>query len=153
MMSLLGRSRLLGFGLLLVTFLAGALSGAAVERVASAGEPEAEEPARERGDDRRRYVIDKVDMEPDQRAAIRAIMEQRSERMRAVWREVEPRLDAITDSTRTEIMSVLTPEQQAEYERRLKERRERRREWERRNEPSATPAEDTAAAPDGQPGG
>ena len=47
--------------------------------------------------------------------------------MQAVWREVEPRLDAITDSARAEIMGVLTPEQQAEYEAMLERRREARR--------------------------
>jgi Spy/CpxP family protein refolding chaperone len=50
--------------------------------------------------------------------------------MSATWAEIAPRLDAITDSARVEIMQVLTPEQQADYERRLEERareREQRR--------------------------
>ncbi len=47
--------------------------------------------------------------------------------MRSVWREVEPRMDAITDSTRMDIMDVLTPAQREEYERALDERREERR--------------------------
>jgi Spy/CpxP family protein refolding chaperone len=152
MMSLLERSRLLGFGLLVITFLAGGLSGAAVERVLSADEPEAVEPRRDRGDDRRRYIIDRVEMAPEQRAAIQAIMEERSERMRAVWREVEPRLDAITDSTKAEIMSVLTPEQQAEYERRIAERRDKRRDREAA-EDGATEPGDSTAAPAEEPAG
>ncbi|MFW6331386.1 MAG: hypothetical protein ACOC3J_06640, partial [Gemmatimonadota bacterium] len=63
-----------------------------------------------------------VEMAPEQRQTIGEILDDRSERMRAVWREVEPRLDAITDSARHEIMDVLTPEQRAEYERMLDRR-------------------------------
>lgn len=121
------RTRLVGFGLLVATFLVGALSGAAVDRVLSADEPDAP-PRAEREKDRRRgsYVIDEVEMAPEQRAAINAILEERSARMRSVWEQVEPRLDAITDSARVEIMEVLTPEQRAAYERKLEERHARR---------------------------
>lgn len=118
-----GRMRLVGFGLLAITFVAGALSGAAIDRVLSADEPERVERDRDRRDRGRSYIIDRVEMTDEQRAAIDEILEQRAERMRAVWREAEPRLDAITDSARAEIMEVLTPEQRAEYERRLNERR------------------------------
>lgn len=121
------RTRLVGFGVLVATFLVGALAGAAVERVVSAAEAEPRR-AGERDDDRHRrsYVIDRIEMAPEQRATIDAILERRSERMRAVWQEVEPRLDAITDSARAEIMETLTPEQRAEYERQLEARRARR---------------------------
>lgn len=123
-----GRTRLVGFGLLAATFLVGALAGAAVDRVLSAEESADRTGAQREGDDDdgRSYVIDAVEMEPQQRAAIDAILKQRSKRMRSVWREAEPRLDAITDSARSEIMQVLSPEQRAEYERKLEERRKRR---------------------------
>lgn len=150
-----GRTRMVGFGLLVATFLVGALSGAAVDRVLSAEEPPDRTTERRDGDDddrRRSYVIDAVDMAPEQRAAIDAILKERSKRMRSVWREAEPRLDAITDSARSEIMQVLTPEQRAEYERKLDERRKRRRgdnDGDRRNRDrlnrESQPA-DTAAA-------
>ncbi|MEJ2502304.1 MAG: hypothetical protein P8177_03150 [Gemmatimonadota bacterium] len=162
MMSLLERSRLLGFGLLVVTFLAGAISGAALERVAGPGQPAAAERGDAGGDgDGRRYIIDRVDMGPAQRAAIEAVMKERSERMRAVWREVEPRMDAITDSARAEIMGILTPEQRAQYEAKLKERRSR---WDRRDReddrhgpasddptPDPTPTDPAADPPAGDP--
>jgi Spy/CpxP family protein refolding chaperone len=113
-----GRRRLLGFGLLAATFVAGALAGAAVDRMLM------DEPDRDDDRDRRRsYIIDRVEMSSEQRAAIDSILERRSDRMRAIWREVRPRMDAVTDSARSEIMDVLTPEQRAEYERRLEERR------------------------------
>lgn len=121
-----GRTRLVGFGLLVATFLVGALAGAAVDRVLSAEEPDRRARAEREEGEKRSYVIDRVEMTPEQRASIDAILERRSERMRAVWQEAEPRLDAITDSARAEIMHVLTPDQRAEYERKLEERRARR---------------------------
>lgn len=120
------RTRIAGFGLLVVTFLVGALSGAAVDRLLSADEPDAGTRTERREGERRSYVIDRIEMAPEQRAAIDAILARRSERMRAVWQEAEPRLDAITDSARAEIMGVLTPEQREQYERKLEERRNRR---------------------------
>ena len=128
------RTRIVGFALLVATFLVGALSGAAVDRVLNAEEPEARATeGRDRDDRRRSYVIDRIDMATEQRASIDAILERRSERMRAVWQEVEPRLDAITDSARTEIMQVLTPEQRADYELKLEQRRAKRQERARRD--------------------
>ena len=143
------RSRMVGFGLLVATFVVGALTGAAVDRVLAADEPD-RRPRAERDDDddrRRSYVIDRVEMAPGQRSSIDAILERRSERMRAVWQEVEPRLDAITDSARTEIMQVLTPEQRAEYERQLDARRSRRQGRDRDGD-ARPPVADTADAAD-----
>jgi Spy/CpxP family protein refolding chaperone len=118
-----GRTRLVGFALIAVTFLVGGLAGAAFERVLSAEAIRRDAP---KAEERRGHVIDQVDMRPEQRAAIDAILERRSERMRAVGWEIAPRLEAITDSARMEIMSVLTAEQRADYEARLKARLEER---------------------------
>lgn len=132
MRAVLDRMRLLGAGLLLVTFAAGALSGAALDRVLTTDRGvdvthERERDGEEDGESRSRsYVIDAIDMSAEQRGAIDQILEDRTERMQTVWREVEPRFDAITDSARTEIMEVLTPEQRAAYEEKLEERRGRR---------------------------
>lgn len=124
------RTRLLGVGLLALTFVAGALSGAAIDRALGAEEAEAA-PARQGRDrdrDRERsYVIDKVDMSADQRSSIDSILDRRTDRMRAIWQTVEPRMEAVTDSARVEIMDVLTPEQRDRYQQLLDERRERRR--------------------------
>lgn len=126
-MSVFERVRLLGLGVLAVTFIAGALAGAAIDRVVS--EETGGESRVERRDDgrERSYIIDRVDMSDAQRSAIDSILDRRVHRMRAVWREVEPQLDAITDSARSEIMQVLTPEQRAEYESMLDRRRGDRR--------------------------
>jgi Spy/CpxP family protein refolding chaperone len=117
-----GRMRLLGFALIAATFLAGGMAGAAFDRVITT-DTKGGAPAEGRG-----HVIDQVEMTPEQRATIDAILERRSERMQSAWAEISPRLEAITDSARAEIMEVLTPGQRAEYERRLEERiRERER--------------------------
>jgi Spy/CpxP family protein refolding chaperone len=118
-----GRTRLVGFALIAVTFLVGGLAGAAFERVLSAEAIRRDAP---KAEERRGHVIDQVDMRPEQRAAIDAILERRSERMQAVGSEIAPRLEAITDSARMEIMTVLTAEQRADYEARLKARLEER---------------------------
>ena len=133
-MSIFERVRLLGFGLLAVTFVVGALAGAAIDR-AVVGDPE-ERPRQERRDDddgdrRRSFIIDRVEMSDAQRQTVDSILERRADRMRAVWREVEPRFHAISDSARSEIMEVLTPEQRAEYEELLERRRDRRRDGDR----------------------
>jgi hypothetical protein len=123
-----GRTRLIGFALIVVTFLVGGLAGAAFDRVLTAESVRRDVP---RTDERRGHIIDEVEMRPDQRAAIDVILERRSERMKAAWSEISPRLEAITDSARLEIMAILTPEQRAEYEARLQawtEERERARE-------------------------
>ena len=147
-----GRTRLLSLALLVVTFVAGALAGAAVDRVLSADEADREERTRARDGDRRSYVIDQVEMDEGQRRDIDAILQRRAKRMRAVWQEVSPRLETITDSARLEIMEVLTPEQRAEYERRLSEReaaREARHREEGRDDEGPTTSPDSAASPDG----
>lgn len=120
-----GRTRLLGFTLLGVTFVAGALAGAAVDRIVDDVQPDEQA---ERSDDEERvrpHIIDRLDLSETQRAAIDSILRRRSQRMRAIWHEVEPRMDAITDSTRSDIMSILTADQQAEYERMLEWRKKR----------------------------
>jgi Spy/CpxP family protein refolding chaperone len=116
-MSVFERVRLLGFGVLAVTFIAGALAGAAIDRAATnPARAEARQARSQDGDRERSYIIDRVDMSDVQRASIDSILDRRVRRMRSVWEEVSPRLNAITDSARIEIMEVLTPEQQEEYE-------------------------------------
>lgn len=116
-MSVFERVRLLGFGVLAVTFIAGALAGAAIDRATMkpAG-TEARQARSNEGERERSYIIDRVDMSEAQRASIDSILDRRVRRMRSVWREMSPQLNAITDSARIEIMEVLTPEQREEYE-------------------------------------
>ncbi len=112
--------RLVGLGLLLVVFVTGLLAGAAIDRFAMS--PDGVGRAGRRDDGHRRYVIDQVDLSAEQHQAIDAILDRRATRMRALWQEAAPRLDAISDSARAEIMDVLTPAQRADYERLLQQR-------------------------------
>lgn len=136
-MTVPGKTRWVGAGLLAAIFVVGALSGAAVDRIlvsTPAEEARSRADRRDRDDDddrRRRFVIHEVEMTADQRAAIDSILKDHSERLRKRedaererWRGI---FRAITDSTLVSIKGVLTEEQQVEYERLLDERRQRYR--------------------------
>lgn len=107
------RARLIGLGMLVGAFLAGALSGAAVVRVLSADEPVARSGARE--EHGRRHsgpdLFDELGLTEEQRIQVDAILERRRKQIDAFWAEFGPILRAIRDSTRSEIREVLTPEQ------------------------------------------
>ena len=52
----------------------------------------------------------------EQRTQIRGLLEQQSDKMDALYAEIEPREDAIRTETRGKIRAVLTPQQQAEWD-------------------------------------
>lgn len=131
-----GRARFLGIVLLAATFLAGGLSGAALERRASAEPPrikrqqektESDQSNDDRQHGRRRSILDQVDLSAEQRAAIDSILQAGREKVDAYWKETEPGYRALVDSTRAQVRAVLTPEQQAEYDRLRAEHRARSR--------------------------
>lgn len=136
-----GSRRMIGLGLLLVVFVAGLLGGAAVDRVVVT--PGQDRRVERNDGQHRRYVIDQVNLTPAQRDAIDAIFDRRAARMRALWQPLAPRLDAISDSTRAEIMQVLTPQQRADYERLLEQRQARARARRRERTDTAGPAGST----------
>ncbi len=115
------RARLLGATLLAAVFVGGAFSGAAVDRMiasgAGAAQPPAEPDRREGRDEHRGYIFEQLDLAPEQRARIDAVLEHRRAQMDTFWIEARPRLRSIVDSAREDIREVLTPEQRAEYDR------------------------------------
>ncbi len=113
-----GQIRIVGVALIVAIFLTGGMAGAAVDRVLTGETAKRDAPHEQQ----RGHIIDRVPMTEEQRADIDAILERRSERMQATWAEISPRLNAITDSARLEILEVLTPEQRADYEQRLEAR-------------------------------
>lgn len=128
------RSRLVGIGLLALTFAVGMLAGAASTRVLNAREParaQAEQPK-----PGPHYLFDELDLQPGQRAAIEGIMARRRVLMDSVWKEHGAPIRAAYDSTRAEIRTVLTPEQREEYDA-LRARREQEREREKQAAPAA----------------
>jgi hypothetical protein len=139
-----GRTRLLASGLLAVTFAVGALVGAAGERLIAAREPSreqeqtartAEERNRGRGASARGGsiflepgVFDQIGATPAQRKTIQDILAHREQGAKSIWREFEPRMEAMMDSTRGEIRAQLTQEQQTKLDQIIRERRARMKE-------------------------
>jgi Spy/CpxP family protein refolding chaperone len=122
------RARLVGLGLLCVTFIVGAFSGAAFERTLGAREPV--KPANSCASKLGPFhgppgslIIDRVDLSADQRQRINGILEKRRKEADALWQAQKPMLRSIVDSTREEIRTLLTPEQRAVYDRLREERR------------------------------
>lgn len=124
------RARVAGSILLLVVFVAGALAGAASERVMRADEA----PAMRRGGasemrgGSRRLLQDErfaneLQLTAEQRTQVKAIMERRDREAKRVWAEAEPRLKAVGDATREEIRKVLTAEQVEKLEAEIEKRR------------------------------
>lgn len=132
----MNRMRALAVASLLVTFLAGGLVGAAVER-ARGGERWSERPGAgiERGPRRGPPPIfeaggpldERLGLTPAQRDTIRRIVERDRARADSLLREMRPRLRARFDSTTAAVEAVLTPEQRDEFRRFREEQRERRR--------------------------
>ena len=121
------RTRALGLALLATIFAAGALAGAAFQRVSNRA-PAATAAAADSACERKPkgLIVYQVNPTPEQRTRIDAIMERRREEMDQFWDGEGRRLRAIVDSTRNEIRRVLTPEQRAEYDRLVAEARARK---------------------------
>jgi len=123
------RMRLAGMALLAVTFVVGALAGTAFGRVLSADEPAPGSPAAaecpgERGP---HHIFDELDLSPEQRTRIDAIMARRRARTDSLWQTDGARIRAAVDSTRAEIRSVMTPAQAAEYDQLRQKHEEKKR--------------------------
>lgn len=133
-MNLFKNARWIGTALLVVTFVTGALAGAAVERVVRADDAPAKSQPREMrgGPGPRRLLMDdafakELKLTDAQRSQVRLILDMRDVHAKHVWDEVEPRLKAVGDTTRFEIAKVLTPEQVEKLEAEIAKRKEAHR--------------------------
>lgn len=124
-----GRMRLAGMALLAVTFAVGMLAGTAFGRVLSAREPDARAATRAECESKRgpHYIFDELDLAPEQRTRIDAIMARRRALTDSLWKSDGARIRAAVDSTRAEIRAVLTPAQATEYDRLRAEHEDRKR--------------------------
>lgn len=116
--------------MLVVTFAAGLLAGAASSRALSAREAAPRAAAGAECSDRRgpHSIFEKLSLSPEQRQRIDGIMARRRARMDTVWQVHGAPIRAAHDSARAEVRQVLTPAQQAEYDRlRAAHRAERER--------------------------
>lgn len=117
----LGRIRLQGFALLALAFIVGFAAGGAYMRVSDRmhgwrppGRFVLMQPGARGG---LPPFFDELDLTPDQRKQIAAILERRRPATDSILRASLPRLRAVTDSTRLEIRSVLTPAQREKMDR------------------------------------
>jgi Spy/CpxP family protein refolding chaperone len=114
----LGRVRAQGIALLFITFLVGVLAGFAAERVRAARASPQDEPppgtAFRPG--RLPPMFRHLDLTPEQRERILAILAARRPETQEILDEMLPRLRAVTEATHREIRAVLSPEQAAVYD-------------------------------------
>jgi Spy/CpxP family protein refolding chaperone len=126
------KARLVGTALLVVTFVAGALAGAAVVRVVAAERPEARtpgEPRSMRGGPRKLLLDDEfaktLGLTEQQRTEIRAILDRRDVEARQMWSSFEPRLKQFGKAVHDDIQKVLTTEQQKKLDAAIEQRRDK----------------------------
>lgn len=121
-------ARLIGTVLLILTFIAGALAGAAVIRVVSAEGPRYERPAPDMRGGPRRLLLDEdfakeLRLSATQRAQIKQILDRRDAQAKQLWQSFEPRLHEFGKQVHDEIQKVLTPEQQQKLDAAIEQRR------------------------------
>ena len=113
----LGRIRLQGIVLLLLTFAVGVLAGLALERVMAARRPPRFMPPMSMGQPWVKGPLPpmfaELELTLEQQSQIRDIIERSRPRTEELLQQTMPHLRALTDSVRLEIQAVLTPEQAA----------------------------------------
>ena len=143
------RTRLLASGLLVLTFVAGGLVGAASDRLLGAREPD--QPTQRAGEHRpepRRgrgprsilldpTVLDQLGVKDQQRKTILALLAQRDTAFQKIWAEMQPRMDtvwaafeprfqAMLDASRKEVRAQLDTAQRVKLDSMIKVRRAER---------------------------
>lgn len=125
-----GRTRWLAVGLLALAFVAGALGGVAADRLLSSAP--APEPAGPRGGAPPGAVFPpgfaiarELDLTPEQRERIQAILAAERSKADSVMRAVRPLLQARYDSSLQAVRAVLTPEQRDRFDQLREQRRDR----------------------------
>src|SRR5262245_34771498 len=67
-----------------------------------------------------------LDLTPEQRTQVAAILEDKREKIHSLEGELQPRFQEIRQAAREEIRKILTPEQQAKFDAMAEKRRDRR---------------------------
>ena len=163
------RTRLLASGLLVLTFVVGGLAGAATQRVLRGRELEqpvvsatdsTDRGRRERGRGRGPRsilldpnVLDQLEVNDDQRKIILALLADRDTAAQKLWREMEPRMNAIRaefeprfgammEKSRADVRAVLNAKQLVLLDSMIQVRREQRAR-ENRNAPDSRSPQDS----------
>lgn len=112
---------------LLAGFLAGLLAGAGWGAWFSGGRFGRWDRPDRREERVLKHFMRELDLTPEQRAAVGALLRGQREQIKSVRDELKPRMEAIRGTTRAQIRSLLKPEQIEKFER-LEERRRRHHE-------------------------
>lgn len=129
-------ARMIGTALLVITFVAGALAGAAVIRVVSAESRDekalsAPQPRPMRGSSRRLLLDDafarEIGLTTEQRTKLKSIFDRRDVEAKQMWDSFEPQLKQFGQQVHAEVREVLTPEQQAQFDAAIEKRRGERK--------------------------
>ena len=117
------RSKSLALAFLFVAFVAGGASGFAFDRVG--GDLLRK---REKGGNENKMLDQftaELSLTPTQRAAVDSILDDRHQRMEALFATIRPQMAAIRDSARNQIALRLTPEQRVKYDAYLANQRQK----------------------------
>lgn len=102
---------------LIMVFAAGIAGGALVEDIADDIErPFAEADDDDGGEESEETILANLSLTPEQRTGIERAFEAREDRLERYWDAQLPSLDAVIDSSREEVRSLLTPEQRTIYD-------------------------------------
>jgi Spy/CpxP family protein refolding chaperone len=77
---------------------------------------------------RERYAAklrEKLLLSPEQHTEVSAILEQTSQQFRELRERIEPEFESLREAQRQRIMAILTPEQQAKYQKLIDEHRKK----------------------------
>jgi hypothetical protein len=134
-MSLTGRTRFKIWLVLVLVFVLGCATGAALDvlyRSRAAGRHD----GRERGDMQARFDAMRRDLNlsDEQANAVRAILDETRERYRALRTELRPRFEEPRLKARARIRALLTPEQQQKFDAVVAQQDSRRAEEEQKRE-------------------
>lgn len=159
-----GRTRLLASGLLGVTFMVGALVGAAGDRLLTAEQESAatvqpaapREPRNERERNRSPRgsilldpnVLEQLGTTAEQREKIHAVLARRDQEAKRIYQAMKPELDAMMKETREELRAQLTAEQRTRLDQIIEERRAQWRANRARESSSKTPTDSAKRHPE-----
>jgi hypothetical protein len=127
------KSKLSAFALLISAFVLGALTGGAALALADRGAD-----ARPKRGDRVSFIerLDRdLDLSAEQRESVELILKRHRPRMDSLWREVAPRFETLRAEVRSELNTILTPEQQVKHEEMMERRAKRHRQNGKHNAP------------------
>jgi Spy/CpxP family protein refolding chaperone len=104
---------------LIMVFAAGAAGGALVEDIADDLDrpfAEADDDDNDDGETSEENILANLSLTPEQRTGIERAFEAREDRLERYWDAQLPSLDAVIDSSREEVRSLLTAEQRTIYD-------------------------------------